>query len=98
MLRPLYRGLRFVKRLPGNWFADTHGKGIVLVLEKFIRQEEHRDVELDAQRFADVGKAVEELGVLALEMYWNDITLRLHALCDECLFPWNVPDDALLLA
>ena len=98
MLCPFCSIFCLVESLPGYWLSNRNLESLVLVLEHLVAQVKHCDVELDAKHLVDVCKAVEELGVLALEMYWNNIALRLHALGDECLLPWQVPDYALFLA
>ena len=95
MLCPRYWGLRLIECLPRDWFADTHGESVVLILEKFIRQEEHRDVELDAQRFADVGKTVEEVRISSLKIDGHYVALRLYALRDEGFLPFQVANYAI---
>ena len=60
------------------------------VLVHLVYEEEHGDIEFYAELLADIGKIVEEIGVLPTEMYRHDITLILHALGYEGLGPWYV--------
>ena len=98
MLSPLGWGLALVKCLPRNWFAYRDLELLVPVLEHLITEVQHGNVELYSQHLVYVGKTVEELGILTLEMYGHNIALRLYTLGYECLFPIDVADYALALA
>ena len=54
MFGPLGGCLRLVESLPGDGLADDYTEGLVAVLEHFVGQIEHGDVELDAQPLAPI--------------------------------------------
>lgn len=61
MLRPLGRCLAFIKCLPGDWLAYGNLESLVPVLEHFITQIEHRDIEFYTKHPVYIRKPVEEL-------------------------------------
>ena len=72
-------------------------EGLVYVFVHFIDQVEHGEVE--RQTFvAEVGKTVEEVGVLTTEVDGYHIALILHTLRDEGLGPGNVANHTIPLS
>ena len=90
ILRPSGWGFRLVKGLPRNGLADGHRELFVHVLVHLVDEEEHGDVELDAQFLRPVGQPVELVRVLSAEMDGHHIAVCLHALGDERLCPRQV--------
>ena len=72
-----------------------HLEGLVLVLEEFVHQVEHGQVELQAKHLADIGDGVELIGVAAAEIDGHHVALMLHALGDEGLVPRQVANHAV---
>ena len=70
----------------------------MLALVEFVRQREHRDIQLQVQEVAQFVEKIETPGILPAEPYRHDVALRHAALGDEGLFPGEVLHDAVNLA
>ena len=89
---PLLRCLALVEGLPRYRLAYLDGEFLVDVLVHLVDEEQHGDIELYAEPLADVGKIVEEVGVLPSEVYRHYVAVVFHALRHEGLRPGNVVD------
>ena len=65
------------------------------ILQHFICQVKHGDIELDAQHLTKIGKIIKEVGVPPLEVDGNYITVGFDTLHDKGLFPIQVTDDPI---
>ena len=66
------------------------------ILQHFICQVKHGDIELDTQYLTKIGKIIKEVGIPPLEVDRNDITVGFDTLHDKGLFPIQVTDDPIL--
>lgn len=89
--------MRAIKGLPGYGLTYGDGEGLVGVAKHFVDEEEHGNVELDAEALANVGYAVESFRILTAEVYRHHVAMGLDTLLDECFLPryvLNHPVDA----
>lgn len=95
--RPLGRRALLAERSPGDGLQEMDLECLVLVLEHLVGQVKHLDIQLDAQALAQVGQAIEEIGVVSLETDGHNVTMVLQRLLDKGFLPLGVADDPLAL-
>ena len=87
-----------VESLPRNWFSERNGKRLVFLFVEFVDQEQHLDVDFDAEFLAYVGEVVEEVAVSPRDMCRYDVAVICLGFCDESLLPLEVDDFAFLFS
>ena len=88
---------RAIESLPWYGLANVYGEMLANIAVHLVDQEYHGEIERQ-EAVAEVGYAIETIGVLSAEMYWNNVALALHALHYECLLPIDVVYRSVLLS
>ena len=86
-----------VEGLPWYGLAYVYGEMLANIAIHPVDKEYHGEIERQ-EAVAEVGYAIETIGVLSAEMYWNNVALALHALHYECLLPIDVVYRSVLLS
>ena len=67
-IAPIRPGFSICRSLPGDRLPYGDGKCFMAILQHFICQVKHGDIELDAQYLTKIGKIIKEVGVPPLEV------------------------------
>ena len=96
ILRPLGSRLAVVESLPWNRLANRNTEMLAHVLIHLVYQEKHGEIERQ-MLVAETGYAIEPLRVAPAKVDRHNITMILHTLGNERLFPRQVTDGSVFL-
>jgi hypothetical protein len=95
-LGPCPIGITSVKGSVGNRFSYNDGNHLLPLFEHLINEVEHLYVRFNGEPSTEIGKGVEEGGVLAADENGNHIPSVFSRLTDKALLPRQIPDFSAL--
>jgi hypothetical protein len=98
ILCPLQWRAGLVKCLPGYGFANFYNEGFVAIAKHFVDQVDHCNVELETEKFANIGDAIKLLRISAAKVDRHDVSLGFYTLSDKSFIPGQVAYHTLLLS